>query len=252
MAKRQRSNDTATLRSKLAPGTALAPRTLADRAFTAIHGGIISGAFEAGERLSIEELAASLDMSPMPVREALRRLDAVGLVEHIPHRGARVTELSLEDLVEVYQARLALEPLAVRRATEHLTDDTAEHAKATLAALGREGRRSADRWAAHTAFHFALYEAAGSHWLLRLIRPLWESSERYRVKIFAKGDVEMRHAEHEEILDAFLAGQADRAAILMHNHLASTANLLAHKMGARDVFPFQKVPKAKPGRVRAQ
>jgi DNA-binding GntR family transcriptional regulator len=245
MANRQSTAETATLRRKLGLGGADAHRTLADRAFATIHDGILSGALEAGERLPIEDVAATLEMSPMPVREALRRLDAVGLVEHIPHRGARVTELSIEDLVDVYQARLALEPLAVRRTSEQLTDEVAEHATRALAALKRESRRSPALWPAHTAFHFALYEGSRSHWLLRLIKPLWESSERYRIAFGAKLDLAPRLEEHKQILDAVLAGDGKRAAALMQNHLRVTANMLAHEMGARDVYPLVKVPKEK-------
>jgi DNA-binding GntR family transcriptional regulator len=87
-------------------------RTLADRAFVALHDAILTGQLEPGERLPIEALGGVLGMSAMPIREALRRLDAAGLVENVPHRGARVTELSLGDLAEIFEARLALEPLA--------------------------------------------------------------------------------------------------------------------------------------------
>src|SRR5471032_2414444 len=91
-------------------------RTLAEKAFQTLHTAIITGRLRPGARLPIEELAELLEMSPMPIREAVRRLHAAGLVENIPHRGARVTELSITDLAEVYEARLALEPLAVSRA----------------------------------------------------------------------------------------------------------------------------------------
>src|SRR6516165_10179832 len=104
-------------------------RTLAERAFATLHEAIVTGALAPGERLPIEDLAEVLDMSPMPIREALRLLDSVGLVENIPHRGARVTELSIEDLREVYEARLALEPLAVRHAAENFTDADAARAR---------------------------------------------------------------------------------------------------------------------------
>src|SRR5205085_5497231 len=97
-------------------------RTLAERAFETLHEAVVTGVLAPGERLPIEELAEILEMSPMPIREALRLLDSVGLVENIPHRGARVTELSINDLREVYEARLALEPLAVRHAAERFTE----------------------------------------------------------------------------------------------------------------------------------
>ena len=157
-------------------------RTLAEKAFTALHEAIVTGALGPGERLPIEELAETFDMSPMPIREALRRLDSVGLVENVPHRGARVTELSGADLADVYEARLALEPMAVEHAAVRFEDEDRRAAEAALrrhiAAYERDDITQV--WRAHTEFHFALYRAAGSRWLLRLITPLWESSERYR------------------------------------------------------------------------
>ena len=81
-------------------------RTLAEKAFDTLHSAIITGQLRPGARLPIEELADLLEMSPMPIREAVRRLDAAGLVENIPHRGARVTELSITDLAEGLQDTL--------------------------------------------------------------------------------------------------------------------------------------------------
>ena len=155
-------------------------RTLAEKAFETLHQAIITGQLRPGTRLPIEELAEVLEMSPMPIREAVRRLDGAGLVENIPHRGARVTELSITDLAEVYEARLALEVLAIRRAAERFDGPHEAIAAARLDNLqGMSDDNSARTSAAHEAFHFSLYEAAASAWLTRLIRPVWETSERY-------------------------------------------------------------------------
>jgi DNA-binding GntR family transcriptional regulator len=222
-------------------------RTLAEKAFSSLHDLIVTGAFVPGQRLLIEELAERLDMSPMPIREALRRLDAVGLVEHVPHRGARVTELSVEDLREVYEARLALEPLAVRHAAERFSDDDGEGAAAALA-RHVDGYRRDDApaaWAAHTEFHFALYRAAGSRWLLRLITPLWESSERYRLASLPKGrSLDERRREHERILEACVARDPEAAALELRNHLALTANLVARSMGSSELFAIRELSAA--------
>jgi DNA-binding GntR family transcriptional regulator len=217
------------------------PRTLADRAFAAIHDAIVGGQLEPGERLPIEDLAEALNMSPMPIREALRRLDGVGLVEHVPHRGARVADLSIEDLREIYDARMALEALALRRAAERHEQKHLDEAREALASL-EKGRPRSGIWLAHQRFHFALYEGAQSRWLLRLIAPLWESSERYRVSIVRKGPVDMRQAEHESMLEAVAAGDADGAAVLARDHLAQTANDVAAKMGHdQELFPLERV-----------
>ena len=136
-------------------------RTLAEKAFGTLHTAIITGRLRPGARLPIEELAELLEMSPMPIREALRRLDAAGLVDNIPHRGARVTELSITDLEEVYEARLALETLAIRRAAERFTAEDEALARERLEALHRmPDDNSGATSAAHEELHFALYGAA--------------------------------------------------------------------------------------------
>src|SRR5579863_1825135 len=212
-------------------------RTLADRAFGALHDAIVAGHLAPGERLPIEELGAELGMSAMPIREALRRLDAAGLVENIPHRGARVTELSIEDLAEVYEVRLALEPLAVARAAERFDAEHAAAASERLAVLtALRDANTPETWAAHTAFHFALYEAADSSWLLRLIEPLWETSQRYRLATKVAPKLEARRAEHEQLLRACIEHDAELAARDLYNHLAATANMVSAAMGGSALF----------------
>jgi len=218
-------------------GAATAHRTLADRAFGALHDAIVTGALAPGERLPIEELGEALGMSAMPIREALRRLDAAGLVENIPHRGARVTELSIADLADVYEARLALEPLAVRRAAERFTGAHAAVATERLAALvALPDDNSPETWAAHTAFHFALYDAAESVWLGRLIRPLWETSQRYRLAVTVARKLDARRAEHDTILQACIEHDAGLAAESLRSHLITTANVVAVAMGGKQIF----------------
>jgi DNA-binding GntR family transcriptional regulator len=212
-------------------------RTLAEKAFEVQHRAIITGQLPPGARLPIEELAEILHMSPMPIREAVRRLDAAGLADNIPHRGARVTELSVGDLAEVYEIRLSLEPLAVRRAAERFTaadEETARRRMAELDAMSDDNSSATSE--AHQAFHFALYGAAGSAWLLRMIRPVWETSERYCMALPESRQMKPRTAEHEAIVDACAAGDGERAADTMRDHLATTANNVATRMGHEPLF----------------
>ena len=212
-------------------------RTLAEKAFDALHAAIITGQLRPGTRLPIEELAEVLQMSPMPIREAVRRLDAAGLVENIPHRGARVTGLSITDLAEVYEARLALEVLAVRRAAEAFTTGDKINARQRLAELNAmSDDNSAETSNAHAAFHFAVYRAADSSWLLRLIRPVWETAERYCLEHPESRQLASRRREHDEILNACAAHDPGRAAIALHDHLATTANNVALAMGSEPLF----------------
>jgi DNA-binding GntR family transcriptional regulator len=218
-------------------GTTGAHRTLAEKAFETLQAAIVTGRLRPGARLPIEDLAELLDMSPMPIREAVRRLHAAGLVENVPHRGARVTELSVTDLAEVYEVRLALEGQAIRRAAGRFSRDAARQARRRLTELEQlsEGKSSAAS-VAHARFHLALYEAAGSVWLLRLIRPAWETSERYCLEVPLCRQLRARAAEHQEILAACDAHDPDRAAAALHDHLARTANCLAQAMGGERLF----------------
>ncbi len=213
-------------------GSGRGHRTLAEKAFDTLHQAILTGQLRPGARLPIEELAEVLQMSPMPIREAVRRLDAAGLVENIPHRGARVTDLSITDLAEVYEARLALEVLAIRRAAERFDDAHELVAQQRLDELNAcTDDNSATTSAAHAAFHFALYDAADSAWLTRLIRPIWETSERYCLEVPECRQLAARRGEHEKILQACVANDPDRAAIALRDHLATTANNIAVAMG---------------------
>jgi DNA-binding GntR family transcriptional regulator len=175
------------------------------------------------------------------------------LVENVPHRGARVTELSGEDLQQIYEARLALEPLAIRRAAMSFSEEAAADAQRELeiyrAAL--RDRDEAKSLQAHTRFHFALYTQSGSTWLVRLITPLWESSERYRLSL-PVAPQEKRLREHDRILSACVSHQPDVAAAELHNHLARTANAVAKQVGDGQLFSLLPVPtgaKASPRRA---
>lgn len=219
-------------------------RTLAEKAFGMLHDAIVSGALRPGERLPIEDVAAATGMSPMPIREALRRLDGVGLVENIPHRGARVADLSIEDLNEVYDSRLMLEVPAIGRAAEHFSEEdetlAAECLERLGAALGREN--DAEALEAHTSFHFALYRAASSRWLVRLISPLWDSAERYRVsKVGVTARLRSRTDEHQQLLDACRGQEVDLAEAALWNHLVRTANLISVEMGGSELYHLKDV-----------
>jgi DNA-binding GntR family transcriptional regulator len=225
------------------PAARLSPErrhhTMAETALGELREAILSGELEPGAPLRLEELAGQLGMSISPVREAVRQLEGLGLAVHRPHRGAWVSPIAIEDLHDAYEVRLALETCAVARAAERFTVEDAVRAQAHLddyaAAHGLGKAREAR--SAHAAFHFSLYEASGSEWLVRLIRPAWENCERYRsMSLPARGTVTERQREHERILAACLRHDADGAARELRHHLALTANLVARQMGAGDIF----------------
>ena len=215
---------------------------MAEAAVERLREAIIMGELTPGTPLRLEDLARSLGMSISPIREAVRQLEALGLAEHVPHHGAKVMGLDVEELRELFSIRLALETLAVRRAAELFSAEDAEAAAARLADY-HEVRQAGDTRAAvreHTAFHFTLYEAARSSWLLRLIRPAWDSCERYRpVLLSARGTLQDQHEDLDrELLAACTAHDPDRAAAALHAHLELATDIYAVELQGQSIFAF--------------
>ncbi len=225
-----------------ASGTAVRHRTMAEAALERLREAIILGEFKPGTPLRLEDLARALGMSISPIREAVRQLEALGLAEHVPHHGAKVMGIDVEEMRELFSIRLALETLAVRRAAELFEPADEKAARSHLTAL-EAARHSGDVRAAvreHTAFHFALYEAARSVWLLRSIRPAWDSCERYRpVLLAATGDLQDQHeALDEELLASCAAHDPGRAVEALRSHLESASEFYAVELKGRSIFAF--------------
>jgi DNA-binding GntR family transcriptional regulator len=215
---------------------------MAEAALERLREAIILGELTPGTPLRLEDLGRTLGMSISPIREAVRQLEALGLAEHVPHHGAKVMRLDVEELRELFSIRLALETIAVRRAAELFEQVDEETAFAYLSAFDVARRRGDVRAAvrSHSAFHLALYEAARSFWLLRLIRPCWDSCERYRpVLLTGKGGLQDRHMELDaELLAACVAREADTAAEALHAHLELASAIYAVELGGRSIFAF--------------
>src|SRR4051794_41431734 len=105
---------------------------MAEFALEQLREAIILGELPAGTPLRLDELARSLGMSISPIREAVRQLEALGLAKHVPHQGARVLDFDIDELRDLFEVRLALESLAVRRAAGRLTHAHASAARGQL------------------------------------------------------------------------------------------------------------------------
>ncbi|TDC95056.1 GntR family transcriptional regulator [Saccharopolyspora aridisoli] len=166
---------------------------------------IVSGELSPGQPIRQDTIAAGLGVSRVPLREALKTLEAEGQVVHQPHRGYSVAELSLADLLEVYRMRDLLESEAARVATDRLTD--ADLTRITDA--GQDVEQAAEDGdlvamiAANRRFHFALLEPSGLPRLLRVVRTLWDATDAYRAVYYNSGTNRARvRREHEAIIAA--------------------------------------------------
>ena len=184
---------------------------------------ILNGELETGSRLVQAELAAILDVSTTPVREALRDLATEGLVQFHPHRGAIVAELSTEDVHDIYEIRSVLEPLAMRQAVPKLSDALIARLRKLHESMLAEPH-AAD-WVDHNrVFHMAIYEAHASPRLAAIIRNLQDASVMYiGSSLQHKPDLrEEANEDHSQILEALENRDVEAAVTALEDHLRTS------------------------------
>lgn len=205
--------------ARVARETSGPPVTASGYVTTAIRDGILSGAFPLGSRLDQQVLADEMGVSTIPVREALRHLEALGLVRIHPRRGAFVTELSTRELDEITRIRVPLEELATRMATARLTEK--QHAQLQDLMVQMSDAPTATSWnEANREWHLQLYSAADSPLLLELITTLWNRSFLSH-NLYAERAArrEVSNEEHRQILARIDADDPAGAARLIRKHI---------------------------------
>lgn len=180
-----------------------------------------SGQLGPGQQIVQETLSASLGVSRVPIREALRVLEGEGQVVHFPNRGYFVANLTVEDLEEVYRIRALLEEEALRVAVPLLTDEDIEFISGILTevAAAASDRKISAITDTNRRFHFAIFEASNLPRLVRMIRTLWDATDAYRGVYFASPAnlQEMEH-EHLEMVAALRKRDADKIVELQAIH----------------------------------
>lgn len=203
-------------------------RRVADEVYARLHERIVTGAVAPGDRLDPTEIAESFGVSRTPVREAILRLDAQGLVERQPYRGVVVTAVDAAAAEDVAAMRLQLETLAVRAALPHVRD--AELVR--MRKIHEELRASVEEPDAQQVFaelnrefHLTLYRAAGSPTLIRLVTELSAQADRMRLHV----DVRRGPAgdDHARILAAVEARDVEEAVAATRDHIFGALRSLA-------------------------
>ncbi len=210
-------------------------QSLVDRVTHIVRRSIIDGRIRPGETLSISDLAADLDVSPSPVREALQRLASQGLVELRPARTAIVAPLQLDDLHEIYRLRLLLEVDAAERACPQLTDHDVDDLEQEFARMHAAPPDSDEFWDSHEAFHLILMRHVVSERLARLVTELWQASQRYLRVVYGETDALREHSafdRHLPLLEAARSRESARMRDALTDHLASNELELAERLAA--------------------
>ncbi len=193
---------------------------------------IIDGELAPGERLVEGQLAERLGVSRNPVREAIRSLEATGLVEVIPRKGAYVCMIDHEQVRLIQELRLVVEGYAISQASLRRTDEDLTRLQDCLT-RGRAATEAGDTVAAaahHRDFHLAVEQAAGNPFLEQVINPLRQQTELvFSVVVDARGDITW--GEHEAIYEAVASGDADAALRLMREHITDALETFERAAG---------------------
>ena len=196
--------------------------TLWQRVYDHLREEILAGRLQPGAELAEVALSEQLGVSRGPIRDAIGRLAAEGLVTVRPRRGAVVRLLSKDEFLELYQVREALEIMAVRLAVPRLGADDFAALQGLIDTMGKHAERGevAEFFEANVAFHAHLLEASGNRKLQELYGQLLGQMGRYRMRsLTLRGNLQRSVAEHAAILRAAKRGDTERAAHLMSEHI---------------------------------
>jgi DNA-binding GntR family transcriptional regulator len=207
-------------------------QSLADQAYQSIREGIATGLFEAGERVTERGLATRLNVSPTPVREALRRLEQDGLIERVTARQLRVVEHSPGTLHELLLTGAALRALEARFATPKITDAALDRMAALVDTLGTDdGRSNLDYLRIARAFDEEIERAADNPTLRGLIQGLAIVGQERRTRsvqsMRVHRDIALRRLQgHRDILAALRSRDPDAVEQAFRRHATAGIELL--------------------------
>ena len=200
---------------------------------------IIRGEIPEGAQLRQDAIATQYHVSRIPVREALRQLDAEGLISIVPNRGAIVPALSPDDIRELFSIRALLEPEVLKLSIPHLTEEDLSQAEAVLAKYVSELKREdhVSAWGRlNWQFHSILYSRANQPRFMAIIRNVNNSGERYtRLQLYLTHGMKRANEEHHQILDFCRQRDVTAACKLLRQHIQYAGESLRKVLEERRV-----------------
>ena len=199
---------------------------------------ILSGEIKAGQPLRQAALAEELNVSRIPVREALLQLEAEGLVSFEPHKGATATELSASQVDELFELRAMLEADLLAASIPNISDEKLAEAAAILEklnkALGKEN--AANTWSElNSSYHNCLYSGADRPQTQDLVNTLNKNADRYiRMHLLWAGGISKAESEHNDILALCQARETSKAVELLKQHILGSRNEIKAFLSERE------------------
>lgn len=212
-------------------------------AYNAIKEAILTFRFLPGENLVEAALATQLNTSKTPVRDALTHLVREGFIEKMPFKGYYVTQVSRQDMIEMFEIRAVLEGLVSRHVVGKVPPETLAQLASLVEAHTRASEENDNQLASrlNKEFHHLLIAWGGSERIISILTNLDEHLQRYRMlSNISAGRLKKSAREHEEIMRAIQNGDAREAELAARNHLLSVSadlaqqdfDLLIRKIGA--------------------
>jgi DNA-binding GntR family transcriptional regulator len=211
-------------------------RTVKSTLVEKLRDAIILGEYIPGQHLRLEDIAARFDISTTPVREALRDLEVEGLVSIFPHRGAVVTQLSADDLLDIYEVRATLEEMATRLAVPNIGDDTFAQLELYIEQMDNHLGDLATLVKLNHKFHYTLYCASGRRHLCEITSILRRRTQHYlHAYISHLGGMPMAQEEHRAVIEACRKGDTERAATIIYDHVTHVGNSIIEYVHQQEI-----------------
>lgn len=213
-------------------------RTLADRVFEEIQDAIVTGVIAPGTKITEPGLARQYGISRGPLREAMRRLEGRRLVTRIPHIGARVVSLSLEELLELYEVREAMEGMACRLAARQMPQSGIDGLKALLEKHEQQAELQENiayyQKEGDLDFHYRIVQGSGNKKLMELLcGDLYYLVRMYRYRFSdTSGRPQRAFTEHHRIVDAIEQRDEELAEMLMRRHIRASRDNVEQRLRA--------------------
>ncbi|TSE01381.1 GntR family transcriptional regulator [Mesorhizobium intechi] len=204
------------------------PRTVAEQVANVLREAIASGTLKAGTALRQDELAEQFGFSRMPIRDALRQLEAEGIVSIHPTKGAHVARMDGAEIGEIYAVRELLECEALRLSIPALLDGNLDETEQVLDQIDAE--RNVGRWGVlNRTFHLSLYAACGNQRLLGLIEAHHNAADRYvRILLSNLDHCTRSQAQHRDLLAACRRRDVKKAVSMLRQHLREGSDTLVN------------------------
>ena len=212
---------------------AIASKTKNVAVYNKLRQGIIKGKLKPGQKVVMADLAKAFGLSETPVREAIRRLESEGYVDFTPHTGAIVTKIDEGEMVDIYLIRIALEELATRLASPHITEKDIDflNKKNREMEMAIQQNRYEILAGINKLFHLRIYKAAPFPRLYKMICDLWDTFERWpSVFSYVPERAAASVEEHKKIIQALQTRDTDQADQLIKEQKERTLKALQKYM----------------------